>query len=1360
MKNRTRLDWLVNATSRAARVRRVALLLSVACALVLASGVSGASASTSLTGTCTTALNGPLDPANLVFPSCFEALDGNFAVNAAGRTDWATLQPTTAVPDALAPNDTEFAGGSAGKEQDPGAWQLTTGITTPGKSDILAAAARSDSVTDANGSQHLMVYTAFERQDGSGNADVSFELNHGCQNTDPTDTTHYSSTCTDGRTFDNDGNPATPNVPFRSPGDILITYDGNNSTGVVVGMCTWHGDEYGETSNSTYGWYTLGSSATKLTGNTNCTTLSTSGTPSAGGAMNNGTLTNSFNGSPVISNMSASIGDNLFGEMAIDLGRALSSVADPTPCFDFGSIWMHSRSSNTATSNMIDYVQPTSIPGVSSCEVHVDKTVSTDGTHFAAGTGHDSNHAADAAVYAHGSDTLTYKLQITNPGTSPLAPDASYTDPVTHISTALTDGIRDARCGSLTVVSKNDSNHATDGTPGTLDPGDVWTYSCTHPIAAADGSTYSNTVDVHFHKSTGTTSVSDADTSNVQILRPSISVDKQVRTNGTGVWHQIGSATDANYAHNGDTLDYRILVTNTGNTPLTVDTAADVADTQCSGLAFVAQYTAADAVDTDGSFDSGDYRVYSCSYAIPAANSADSRDNTVRVTAHDGHGSAPTGQDSVTSAILRPSMTVTKVADVHSAQVGDTITYAITATNTGNTQLTLTNFADTASSSTTTTTPGCTFAAGTAPPASFTLEAAGTIVGGQPADTRSFQCTHVVTADDYATYKNVACFDAHDGQTQQANQLHQCGDDSTTVVQYAPEFTTTASSADIGATIHDSATFTKAGYGLVGQKVSFTVYSASNCSDAGTQVTDGTIVDDHGTLKAVSGDYTPPQAGTYYWIASYAGDVNNQSFGPTACGDITAGNAERSTVNQLQPRISTQVVDPTVGLGHAIQDVASITGGFQLDGQAGKVTFDIYGPQVDPANPSCAAGNRVATVNGSTIAGGQSTSAAFTPQTAGAYVFVAHYAGDANNLSADGSCRDVNERVDVVSVAVNVTKDANNAHAYDGDRISFTITASNVGSDSLANVSVKDAIKGTRHSCESLSGPTGDDGNGRLDPGETWKWICTVTVIHSEENSSHQIVNVAHIEGDTVHGGDHIVSNDDDAMTPVFHPAIALDKSGPATAQAGDKVGYVLTVTNPGDTPLADPTVKVADSKCNGDPVTLLSKSGDKSPSSLDPGDTWTYSCSVQTALGDTAVHNTATATGCDRFGKCVTDDGSADTQLTQPVQLLLPARVSPGAAQLIAPTGCVARAFKARVRGAKIATVTFVLDGKVVKKVRKAKALKLITLRVNPARMKLGVHRLVVNVTFQSGSGTRPKTMRLSFQRCGKKLAKPRFTG
>ncbi|MFL5957662.1 MAG: hypothetical protein ACJ756_09450, partial [Solirubrobacterales bacterium] len=93
-------------------------------------------------------------------------------------------------------------------------------------------------------------------------------------------------------------------------------------------------------------------------------------------------------------------------------------------------------------------------------------------------------------------------------------------------------------------------------------------------------------------------------------------------------------------------------------------------------------------------------------------------------------------------------------------------------------------------------------------------------------------------------------------------------------------------------------------------------------------------------------------------------------------------------------------------------------------------------------------------------------------------------------------------------------------------------------------------------------------------------------------------------------------------------------------------------------------------------------------------------------------------------------------------------------------PTGCVAKAFNARVRGTKIASVTFFLDGKKVKTLKKPNAKTVFQLRINPAKMRVGVHRLVANVTFQSGSGTKPKTIRLSFQRCARKLAAPRFTG
>ena len=109
---------------------------------------------------------------------------------------------------------------------------------------------------------------------------------------------------------------------------------------------------------------------------------------------------------------------------------------------------------------------------------------------------------------------------------------------------------------------------------------------------------------------------------------------------------------------------------------------------------------------------------------------------------------------------------------------------------------------------------------------------------------------------------------------------------------------------------------------------------------------------------------------------------------------------------------------------------------------------------------------------------------------------------------------------------------------------------------------------------------------------------------------------------------------------------------------------------------------------------------------------------------------------------------------------MIAPERVTPGSARLIGATGCAAKAFNARVRGTKVKTVTFVLDGKTIKRFTKTSRSGVYAVRINPAKMRIGVHRLVVSVTFRKGSGTKPKKLRLSFQRCARKLAVPRFTG
>lgn len=116
---------------------------------------------------------------------------------------------------------------------------------------------------------------------------------------------------------------------------------------------------------------------------------------------------------------------------------------------------------------------------------------------------------------------------------------------------------------------------------------------------------------------------------------------------------------------------------------------------------------------------------------------------------------------------------------------------------------------------------------------------------------------------------------------------------------------------------------------------------------------------------------------------------------------------------------------------------------------------------------------------------------------------------------------------------------------------------------------------------------------------------------------------------------------------------------------------------------------------------------------------------------------------------------------ISQYEQIVLGERIEPGSARLIGPTGCVARAFRARVAGQNVAKVVFKIDGKRVKTLTKPNlGASSFMLKVNPAKFRIGVHRLVATTTFKPATKKKPQTLRLAFQRCAKKLAAPRFTG
>jgi hypothetical protein len=109
------------------------------------------------------------------------------------------------------------------------------------------------------------------------------------------------------------------------------------------------------------------------------------------------------------------------------------------------------------------------------------------------------------------------------------------------------------------------------------------------------------------------------------------------------------------------------------------------------------------------------------------------------------------------------------------------------------------------------------------------------------------------------------------------------------------------------------------------------------------------------------------------------------------------------------------------------------------------------------------------------------------------------------------------------------------------------------------------------------------------------------------------------------------------------------------------------------------------------------------------------------------------------------------------------PAQTTPGSANLSAPTGCVPKPFDAVVRGRRIRRAIFFLDGRQIRVLRRPnRSGSRYALRVNPRRLRVGAHRIVVKLDFTASSRTRRKRLTVVFQRCARnsQAVSPRFTG
>jgi LPXTG-motif cell wall-anchored protein len=191
-----------------------------------------------------------------------------------------------------------------------------------------------------------------------------------------------------------------------------------------------------------------------------------------------------------------------------------------------------------------------------------------------------------------------------------------------------------------------------------------------------------------------------------------------------------------------------------------------------------------------------------------------------------------------------------------------------------------------------------------------------------------------------------------------------------------------------------------------------------------------------------------------------------------------------------------------------------------------------------------------------------------------------------------------------------------------GTTVTYVLTITNEGELPLTITALTDSLNAdVLDDCDQGIGST-------LAVGDSF--TCTYTSAPTDD--AH---NVASVTGTDVLS--RTTSDTDEAFVVPLHPVINVEKSGPSAAHVGDVVTYTFTVTNPGDTGLDD--VALDDSKCAAAPA-LQSKAGGDQDSTLEPGETWTYTCTYTVVDGDgNAVVNEVEVSGTDVLDTTVTDD-------------------------------------------------------------------------------------------------------------------------
>jgi uncharacterized repeat protein (TIGR01451 family) len=782
-----------------------------------------------------------------------------------------------------------------------------------------------------------------------------------------------------------------------------------------------------------------------------------------------------------------------------------------------------------------------------------------------------SNGVADAG------DTITYTFTVTNTGNVPLT-NVTITDPGVTMSG-----------GPIASLAPGASNSTT------------FTATRTLTQANINAGVYNNTATVTGTPPSGP-NVTAQDSESVSLAAtPSLSLVK------TGTLN----AGSNGVADAGDTISYTFTVTNTGNVTLTNVTITDPGVTITGGpIASLAP----------GASNS---TTFTATRTLTQANiNAGTYNNTATVTGTPPSGPNVTGQDTENTPLAgAPALTLVKTGTVNTgpdgvANVGDTITYAFTVTNTGN--VTLTNV--------TITDAGVTMSGG--PIASLAPGAS---------NSTTFTATRTLTQANInaGTYNNTATVTG----TPPSGPNVTGQDTENTPLAGAPALTlvktgTLNTGPDGVANPGDTITY------------AFTVTNTGNVTLTNVTITDPGVTMSGGPIATLapgaSNSTTFTATRTLTQANINAGTYNNTAtaIGTPPSGPNVTGQDTENTPLAGAPGISL-VKTGTVDTGpDGVADAGdTITYTFAIT-NTGNVTLT----------------NVTITDPGVTITGGPIASLApgvtnSTTITATRVITQANInAGTFNNTATVTGTPPSGPNVtdqDTVNTplaaapALTVVKSGTldpgpDGLANAGDVITYAFAVTNSGNVTLTNVRLTDP------GVTITGGPIAS-----LAPGITNTTTFTATRVLTQANiNAGTYNNTATVTGTPPSGPD--VTAQDTETTPINGvPSISLTKVGTldpgpnGVANAGDVINYTFEVTNTGNVTLTNVTITDPGVTLTGGPI-----------ASLAPGATNTTTFTATRTLTQANVNagtynNTATVTGTPPSGPNVTAQDTSIVSLT-----------------------------------------------------------------------------------------------------------------